>query len=106
MARAKSKTRSTAGRGARKKVATRSSNARAAKAAKTAKKTSVKKKTARASSGRQNRWTPQEDRTLRTMVKQGYAIRDIVATLGRTESAVRQHVYKLGLTLRGRKRRR
>jgi len=40
------------------------------------------------------------------MVKQGYAIRDIVATLGRTESAVRQHVYKLGLTLRGRKRRR
>jgi predicted transcriptional regulator len=39
------------------------------------------------------------------MVKQGYPIRDIVAALGRTESAVRQHVYKLGLVLRGRKRR-
>jgi DNA-binding NarL/FixJ family response regulator len=64
------------------------------------------KKTARASSDRQNRWSAQEDRQLRTMVKQGYPIRDVVAELGRSESAVRQHVYKLGLALRGRKRRR
>ncbi len=40
------------------------------------------------------------------MVKQGYPIREVVAELGRSESAVRQHVYKLGLALRGRKRRR
>jgi hypothetical protein len=39
------------------------------------------------------------------MVKQGYPIRQVVSELGRTESAVRQHVYKLGLALRGRKRR-
>jgi hypothetical protein len=39
------------------------------------------------------------------MVKQGYPIRDVVSELGRSESAVRQHVYKLGLALRGRKRR-
>lgn len=128
MARAKRKTRSTAGRGARTKVAARTGTARVAKkaGAKKAgvkkagvkkvgvkkagvKKVSVKKvgakKTARAASDRQNRWTAQEDRQLRTMVRQGYPIRDVVEALGRTESAVRQHVYKLGLTLRGRKRR-
>lgn len=109
MARAKRKTRSAAGRAAarkgasrkgtsRKKVAARSSAARksAARGAKT---------TTRVASDRQNRWSAQEDRQLRTMVRQGYPIRDIVAELGRTESAVRQHVYKLGLKLRGRKRR-
>ena len=38
------------------------------------------------------------------MVKQVYPIRDVVSELGRSESAVRKHVYKLGLSLRGRKR--
>jgi DNA-binding NarL/FixJ family response regulator len=65
------------------------------------------KKTGRARAGndRQDRWSAQEDRQLRTMVKQGHSIRDVVSELGRSESAVRQHVYKLGLALRGRKRR-
>lgn len=95
MARAKQKRRSTAGRtAARKGASARRGAARGAK------------KSARASSDRQNRWSAQEDRTLRTMVKQGYPIREVVAELGRSESAVRQHVYKLGLALRGRRRRR
>jgi DNA-binding NarL/FixJ family response regulator len=98
MARAKQKTRSASGRGA----VTRS--ARAGRSGATA-RGSAKKSARRASSDRQNRWSTQEDRQLRTMVKQGASIRDVVAEVGRTESAVRQHVYKLGLALRGRKRR-
>lgn len=78
-----------------------SRRAPARKVARGAKKTSR----ARASSDRQDRWSAQEDRQLRTMVKQGHSIRDVVSELGRSESAVRQHVYKLGLALRGRKRR-
>lgn len=99
MARAKQKTRAVAKRGA-------SRTAKTGRAATKAKKTTVAKKTAARSraADRQNRWSAQEDRQLRTMVKQGYAIRDVVAAVGRTESAVRQHVYKLGLVLRGRKR--
>lgn len=90
MARAKQKTRSAAGR----------------KAASRKGKTGRVAKTARGrAADRQNRWSAQEDRQLRTMVKQGYPIRQVVSELGRSESAVRQHVYKLGLALRGRKRR-
>lgn len=79
-----------------------SRRAPARKVARGAKKTTGR---ARASSDRQDRWSAQEDRQLRTMVKQGYPIREVVSQLGRSESAVRQHVYKLGLALRGRKRR-
>lgn len=89
MARAKQKTRAAATRGASRK----GKSGRVAKSGR-----------ARAAD-RQNRWSAQEDRQLRTMVKQGYPIRQVVSELGRTESAVRQHVYKLGLALRGRKRR-
>jgi type II secretory pathway component PulF len=96
MARAKQKTRAAAKRGV----------SRTAKTAGRATKATKAKKTVRSrAADRQNRWSAQEDRQLRTMVKQGYSIRDAVAALGRTESAVRQHVYKLGLVLRGRKRR-
>ncbi len=81
------------GRGTRKTASTRGGATRGAK------------RSSRGASDRQNRWSAQEDRQLRTMVKQGYPIRQVVAELGRSESAVRQHVYKLGLALRGRKRR-
>lgn len=101
MARAKQKTRAAAKRGASKRGVSRA----AAKTGRATKATKAKKTARARAADRQNRWSPQEDRQLRTMVKQGYAIRDVVAALGRTESAVRQHVYKLGLVLRGRKRR-
>ena len=122
MARAKQKTRSAAGRAAARKGATSRKKATSRKAASrkaasrkkvaarssaAARKSAARgaKKSTRVASDRQNRWSAQEDRQLRAMVRQGYPIRDIVAELGRTESAVRQHVYKLGLKLRGRKRR-
>jgi len=91
---------------ARAKQKARSSGRGAAARRGGAKRAGVKKTGRARSSDRQNRWSAQEDRQLRTMVKQGYPIREVVAALGRTESAVRQHVYKLGLALRGRKRRR
>src|SRR5690606_14681828 len=109
MARAKRKTRSAAGRAAARKGASRKGTSRKKVAARSsaARKSAARgaKRTTRVASDRQNRWSAQEDRQLRTMVRQGYPIRDIVAELGRTESAVRQHVYKRGLKLRGRKRR-
>ena len=94
MARAKQKT---SGRGAAVSKSARGAGARGRGTKKTAR--------ARAASDRQDRWSAQEDRQLRTMVKQGHPIRQVVSELGRSESAVRQHVYKLGLALRGRKRR-
>ena len=50
--------------------------------------------------GTQGRWSAQEDRQLKQLVKSGTPVREIVSQLGRTESAVRQHVYKLGMALR------
>lgn len=95
MARAKQKT------SARRTAVSKSARGGAAARGRSAKKSGR----ARAASDRQDRWSTQEDRQLRTMVKQGHPIRDVVSELGRSESAVRQHVYKLGLALRGRKRR-
>jgi hypothetical protein len=105
MARAKQKTRAASRRGpvGRKARSGRAASASARQTARTARGRSAKK-TSRAND-RQDRWSAQEDRQLKSMVKQGVPIREVVSELGRTESAVRQHVYKLGLALRGRKRR-
>lgn len=112
MARAKQKTRSTsprrpAGRKAKSSRAASIGTRQAARAARgrSTKKSAKKSPMSARASDRQDRWSPQEDRQLRTMVKQGAPIREVVSELGRSESAVRQHVYKLGLALRGRKRR-
>ncbi len=46
------------------------------------------------------RWSPQDDRELRALVRKSIPAREMSERLGRTESAVRQHAHKLGLSLR------
>jgi len=46
------------------------------------------------------RWTADQDRTLKTLIKQNTPTRVIGLKLKRTEGAVRQHVQRLGLSLR------
>jgi hypothetical protein len=74
----------------------------AMKAKKSAKKSSKKssKKAKRASGGTLIRWTSADDKALKQMVKQKISTKVMGQKLKRTESSVRQHVYKLGLSLR------
>lgn len=48
----------------------------------------------------QSRWSARDDRELKGLIRKNMPARDIGARLGRTASAVRQHVHKLGLSLR------
>jgi 2-oxoglutarate dehydrogenase complex dehydrogenase (E1) component-like enzyme len=75
----------------------------ASKAKRSAKKTSKKsskKASKRASGGTLIRWTSADDKALKQMVKQKISTKVMGQKLKRTESSVRQHVYKLGLSLR------
>jgi len=69
-------------------------------------KTSKKKKTTRskvaegASGEGVRRWSPEEDKSLKTFIKQNTPTRLIAMKLSRTEGSVRQHVGKLGLSLK------
>ena len=60
----------------------------------------TKKRAKRASGGTLVRWTPADDKLLKQMVKQKISTRVIGVKLKRTEGSVRQHVYKLGLSLK------
>jgi hypothetical protein len=46
------------------------------------------------------RWTSDEDKSLKTLIKQNTPTRLIAMKLKRTEGSVRQHVGKLGLSLK------
>jgi len=75
----------------------------ASKAKRSAKKKgskSSKKVARRASGGTLVRWTAADDKALKQMVKQKISTKVMGQKLKRTESSVRQHVYKLGLSLR------
>ena len=50
------------------------------------------------------RWTPADDKQLKQMIKQGISTRVVGVKLKRSEGSVRQHVYKLGLSLKSKKR--
>lgn len=63
-------------------------------------KTKSKKAAKRASNGALKRWTAAEDKSLKTLIKQNTPTRVIGLKLTRTEGSVRQHVYKLGLSLK------
>jgi len=69
---------------------------------KSAKKVAKKgvKRAKRASGGTLVRWTPADDKTLKQMIKQKISTRVIGVKLKRSEGSVRQHVYKLGLSLK------
>ncbi|MET0499722.1 MAG: hypothetical protein ABW106_15780 [Steroidobacteraceae bacterium] len=69
------------------------------KSAKKVAKKSVKR-AKRASGGTLVRWTPADDKTLKQMIKQKISTRVIGVKLKRSEGSVRQHVYKLGLSLK------
>lgn len=86
----------------RSKQSTRASKGRkqAVRSAARGKSAGAGRKSAGRRGGTQGRWSAQEDRQLRTLVRQRTPVREIVSQLGRTESAVRQHVYKLGMALR------
>jgi hypothetical protein len=74
----------------------------ASKAKRSAKKKGKgsKKVAKRASGGTLIRWTSTDDKALKQMVKQKISTKVMGQKLKRTESSVRQHVYKLGLSLR------
>lgn len=50
------------------------------------------------------RWTSQNDREMKSMIKAQTPARAIAKQLDRTEAAVRQRIHKLGLSLRSSKR--
>jgi hypothetical protein len=67
-------------------------------------KTSQKKKAAKSKIAERGnevrRWSPEEDKGLKTLIKQNTPTRLIAMKLKRTEGSVRQHVGKLGLSLK------
>jgi hypothetical protein len=65
-------------------------------------KTPAKKKSSKATS--RVRWTSQNDREMKGLIKQQTPARAIAKQLDRTEAAVRQRIHKLGLSLRSSKK--
>lgn len=65
-------------------------------------KTPAKKKSSKATS--RVRWTSQNDREMKGLIKEGTPARAIAKQLKRTEAAVRQRIHKLGLSLRSSKK--
>ncbi|HEY0941510.1 MAG TPA: hypothetical protein VGE08_15525 [Steroidobacter sp.] len=65
-------------------------------------KTPAKKKSSKATS--RVRWTSQNDREMKALIKQQTPARAIAKQLDRTEAAVRQRIHKLGLSLRSSKK--
>lgn len=64
-------------------------------------KTVAKKKSSATS---RVRWTSQNDREMKSMIKAQTPARAIAKQLDRTEAAVRQRIHKLGLSLRSSKK--
>jgi hypothetical protein len=64
-------------------------------------KTPAKKKSSATS---RVRWTSQNDREMKQMIKAQTPARAIAKQLDRTEAAVRQRIHKLGLSLRSSKK--
>jgi hypothetical protein len=64
-------------------------------------KTPAKKKSSATS---RVRWTSQNDREMKAMIKAQTPARAIAKQLDRTEAAVRQRIHKLGLSLRSSKK--
>jgi hypothetical protein len=60
-----------------------------------ARKTSAKRKTTKLV-----RWSSADIKQLKTLIRQSTPTRDIGRHLGRTEASVRQHAYRLGVSLR------
>ena len=65
-------------------------------------KTPAKKKSSKATS--RVRWTSQNDREMKALIKEQTPARAIANKLNRTEAAVRQRIHKLGLSLRSSKK--
>lgn len=65
-------------------------------------KTPAKKKSSKATS--RVRWTSQNDREMKALIKGQTPARAIAKQLDRTEAAVRQRIHKLGLSLRSSKK--
>jgi len=70
--------------------------------AKAATKAPAKKKSSKATS--RVRWTSQNDREMKALIKEQTPARAIATKLKRTEAAVRQRIHKLGLSLRSSKK--
>ncbi len=66
-------------------------------------KTPAKKKSSKAATSRV-RWTSQNDREMKALIKEQTPARAIATKLKRTEAAVRQRIHKLGLSLRSSKK--
>ena len=66
-------------------------------------KTPAKKKSSSKATSRV-RWTSQNDREMKGLIKEGTPARAIASKLKRTEAAVRQRIHKLGLSLRSSKK--
>lgn len=64
-------------------------------------KTPAKKKSSATS---RVRWTSQNDREMKGLIKDQTPARAIATKLKRTEAAVRQRIHKLGLSLRSSKK--
>lgn len=64
-------------------------------------KTPAKKKSSATS---RVRWTPANDREMKSLIKAQTPARAIAKQLDRTEAAVRQRIHKLGLSLRSSKK--
>lgn len=64
-------------------------------------KTVAKKKSSATS---RVRWTSQNDREMKGLIKEQTPARAIATKLKRTEAAVRQRIHKLGLSLRSSKK--
>ena len=64
--------------------------------------TAAKKKSSKATS--RVRWTSQNDREMKGLIKDQTPARAIATKLKRTEAAVRQRIHKLGLSLRSSKK--
>ena len=71
--------------------------------AKRSKTPAKKKKSSKAATSRV-RWTSQNDREMKALIKQQTPARAIAKQLDRTEAAVRQRIHKLGLSLRSSKK--
>jgi hypothetical protein len=67
-------------------------------------KTPAKKKSTKAKATSRVRWTSQNDREMKALIKQQTPARAIARALNRTEAAVRQRIHKLGLSLRSSKK--
>jgi hypothetical protein len=62
------------------------------------------KKSAKKTSTSRIRWTGENDRMMKSMIKEQTPARAIATKLKRTEAAVRQRIHKLGLSLRSSKK--